>query len=200
MFRKKTEQATFYYASINDPYTQRVLIALAYSKAPCDKHLVLHADSLKQVGSETIRMDDLPVLVQGKECETDISEIMDWALDERDPDGWTRWDLDEADSTMALLEWGDDYFYPVLTAYQQTTGDEKQAAYEGGQVYLNALHELLHDSDYLLRDEPTLVDFSIWPFVHQWFSSTDDAARYPQLHRWYNALQKSPALKGMFGT
>ena len=63
-----------------------------------------------------------------------------------------------------------------------------------GELFLQKLENLLHESGYLLSTSLSLADLAIFPFVRQ-FAAVDaawfDASPYPKLQAWLRTLVES---------
>ena len=142
----------------------------------------------------------VPVLVlrdekvsDGKVIEQSL-DIMLWALQQQDIDGWLN-----ADSalTQQLIAENDSSFKQALDKYKYAIRFPEQSAqiYRAqGEVFLQKLENLLNQSPYLLGNQISLADIAIFPFIRQ-FSGVDavwfENAPYPQLKAWLKALIES---------
>ena len=119
-------------------------------------------------------------------------DIMVWALQSADPDGW----LDMPQEGHALIARVDDGFKTALdrTKYASRYPDEDPKVHRAiAAGFLTELDQQINDH---IFDKPTLADFAILPFVRQfafidkaWF----DAQPWPDLHAWLSAFLASDA-------
>ena len=137
----------------------------------------------------------VPVLIlnDGKVIEQSL-DIMLWALQQQDNDGWLN-----ADSalTQQLIAENDSSFKQALDKYKYATRFPEQSAqaYRAqGEVFLQKLENLLSQSRFLLGNQISLADIAIFPFIRQ-FSGVDavwyESAPYPRLKAWLNTLIES---------
>jgi glutathione S-transferase len=117
-------------------------------------------------------------------------DIMRWALDQSDPDGWS--EVDEVESRM-WIEKNDDPFKALLDQYKYLNRfpglkreDVVGAAIE---LMLQPMEARLSSSRYLLGDQMSWVDIAIFPFIRQfaavnqtWF----DGLAFVALQSWLN--------------
>lgn len=117
-------------------------------------------------------------------------DIMRWALDQSDPDGWS--EVDEVESRM-WIEKNDGPFKALLDQYKYLNRfpdlkreDVVDAAIE---LMLQPMEARLSSSRYLLGDQMSWVDIAIFPFIRQfaavnqtWF----DGLAFAALQSWLN--------------
>ncbi|OIR06611.1 glutaredoxin 2 [mine drainage metagenome] len=137
------------------------------------------------------------VLLDGKVIDQSL-EIMHWALQQRDIDGWLVLDSIE---TKQLIVDNDDAFKLALDKYKYAIRFPEQSAQDyrsQGEVFLSKLEEKLEKTSFLIRDTLSLADIAIFPFVRQfagvdpvWFESAD----YPKLKAWLQNLVESELFK-----
>lgn len=137
----------------------------------------------------------VPVLVlqDGTVLEESL-DIMHWALQQNDSDGWLGVD---SELTQKLISENDGSFKQALDKYKYAIRFPEQSAetYRAqGEVFLQKLESLLSQSKFLLKDQVSLVDIAIFPFVRQ-FASVDttwfETAPYPKLRAWLKGLVES---------
>lgn len=114
-------------------------------------------------------------------------EIVEWALHQSDPHGLLNVDLVSAN---ALIDRNDNEFKHWLDRYKYADRYPEQTQLEyrqQGEVFLQALEDLLVKSKYLLGDAISVADISIMPFVRQ-FAHVDRETfytlPYPHLQHW----------------
>jgi len=137
----------------------------------------------------------VPVLVlqDGTVLEESL-DIMRWALQQRDSDGWLSTD---SELTQQLIAENDGSFKQALDKYKYAIRFPEQPAETyrvQGEVFLQKLESLLNHSTFLLKDQVSQADIAIFPFVRQ-FSGIDTAwfetAPYPKLRAWLKGLIES---------
>ncbi|MDP1659920.1 MAG: glutathione S-transferase [Methylotenera sp.] len=176
------------------PYAMRARMALKYA----DIAVEIREISLSGKPAEMLEVSPkgtVPVLVlpDGKVLEQSL-DIMHWALQKNDVDGWLA-----ADSalTQQLIAENDGSFKNALDKYKYAIRFPEQSAdtYRAqGEVFLERLEKFLSQSLYLLKDQASLADIAIFPFIRQ-FASVDtvwfEAAPYPKLKNWLKTLAES---------
>ncbi len=176
------------------PYAMRARMALKYAGITVEFREITLKDKpaamLKVSPKATV---PVLVLLDGRVIEQSL-EIMHWALQQQDNDGWL-----SADSviTQQLITENDGSFKQVLDKYKYAIRFPEQSAdvYRAqGEVFLQKLEKLLSQSEYLLGHQISLADIAIFPFVRQ-FSGVDtvwfEAAPYPKLKIWLKTLIES---------
>lgn len=178
------------------PYAMRARLALLFAKVPVE----LREITLKNKPEHMLAISPkgtVPVLQITEETVIEESlEIMMWALKQADPQGL----LDNKSQFQAksLIEQNDNEFKQWLDRYKYADRHPEmtQSEYrEKGEVFLQVLESLLTDNIYLLRDNPTIADIGIMPFVRQ-FAHVDREVfynlPYPNLQRWLQHWLEHP--------
>ena len=128
----------------------------------------------------------VPVLVLPDEQVIEESlEIMRWALDRNDPEGWLAPLNCDRDDINALITENDGPFKNNLDRYKYPTRFELSNRLHhraGGLSFLKKLNVRLSKTDYLYGNRFTFIDAAIAPFIRQ-FANTD--------RRWFEALDLS---------
>jgi len=131
----------------------------------------------------------VPVLVlPDGEVIDESFDIMQWALEQRDPDHWWRQEL--ATRMLALVEENDFTFKQNLDRYKYADRHPQhpQLHYRTeAEKFLLQLETLLSSRPHLLDEKPTFVDIAVFPFIRQ-FALVDkdwfDLAPYGNLQHW----------------
>lgn len=125
-------------------------------------------------------------------------DIMIWALEQNDPEGWLDMPADGHD----LITKNDGPFKAALdhTKYAVRHPDKDEAEERAkASVFLHDLNARLRQ-DYLFKDTPSLADMAILPFVRQ-FANTDrawfDAQDWPNLIRWLDHFTASESFSNI---
>ncbi|OEY67931.1 glutathione S-transferase [Marinobacter sp. X15-166B] len=125
-------------------------------------------------------------------------EILEWALQQRDPHGLLSTDLAVAD---ALIDRNDNEFKHWLDRYKYADRHPEfpPLAYrQKGEVFLLELERLLASNRYLLGDSISIADIGIMPFVRQ-FAHVDREVfyrlPYPNLQQWLREWLEHPAFQ-----
>ncbi len=120
-------------------------------------------------------------------------DIMRWALEQNDPDGWLQ--SCAYDDHLEMLRTNDGAFKHWLDRYKyfERYPERPQEYYrdEAVKVLIEPLESRLSQYPYLGRTRPCLTDAAIFPFVRQfvavdpgWFTSGPWTATQGWLERW----------------
>lgn len=176
------------------PYAMRARMALKYAGVDVD----IVEISLKDKPAHLLQVSPkgtVPVLVlpNGTVIEHSL-EIMQWALQQQDVQGWLNAD---SSKTQALIAENDGSFKQALDQYKYAIRYPEHSATvyrEQGEVFLAKLEESLAKTRFLLGDQISLADIAIFPFIRQ-FSGVDpawfEASPYAHLKAWLNTLVTS---------
>lgn len=169
----------------------RARMALKYAGIDVEVREISFRDKPKQLLAISPKAT-VPVLVlpDGKVIDESL-DIIYWALNQQDNDGWLAIKLDGA---KALIAENDSSFKAALDAYKyaERNPEKTQAEHRAvGEVFLQKLEALLASHGGLFGKLPTLADIAIFPFVRQ-FRGVDmvwfEAAPYPKLNGWLTTL------------
>jgi glutathione S-transferase len=167
------------------PYAMRARIAIAASGQTCALREVI----LRNKPSEMIAVSPkgtVPVMVlpDGRVIEESL-EIMRWALDRNDPEGWLTPLNNDRNNIDALIAETDGPFKDNLDRYKYPNRYEISAPLHHrnqGAAFLKKLNARLLKTVYLCGDDFTFADAAISPFIRQ-FANND--------REWFNALDLS---------
>jgi glutathione S-transferase len=149
--------------------------------------------SLREKPAHMLQMSPkgtVPILVleDGRVIEQSL-DIMLWALQQHDPDGWLQPD---SMKWQQLIEVNDGTFKRALDRYKypQRFPEQPQTLYRAqGEVFLQQLEGVLQAQTYLLGQRASVADVAIFPFIRQ-FAAVDAAwfhqSSYVELARWLN--------------
>jgi len=172
----------------------RARMALRYAGVAVD----IREISLKAKPAHMLQVSPkgtVPVLVlSGGQVIDESLEIMIWALQQQDDDGWLETDNLQA---QQLIAENDGRFKQNLDQYKYAIRfPEHPAEYyrTQGEEFLTKLELRLHQTGFLIGDTISLADIAIFPFVRQfaavdnaWFESTD----YLKLKLWLKHMVES---------
>ncbi|MGB1238932.1 MAG: glutathione S-transferase [Pseudomonadales bacterium] len=174
------------------PYAMRARLAIAYSAVEVELREVVLKNKPAQLIAASAKAT-VPVLLEGERVVDESLDVMYWALQQRDPDGW----LELNSQQQALIEACDREFKPWLDKYKYADRhpEHTQAYYRSQcEVFFKHLEAQLAQG-YLGGDKMRLCDAAIFPFIRQcahvdlpWF----ETAPYPQLRHWLKAQLASP--------
>jgi len=178
------------------PYAMRARMALAYAGTGVELREVLLKDKPAAM-LEASPKGTVPVLVlPGDKVIDESIDIMAWALDHADPDGWRS---DPVGGTVAAwLAANDGDFKAALDRYKYADRHPEQPPeyYRSqGEVFLQRLERVLAREDWLHGAAMGSVDVALFPFVRQfamvdrgWFAQSPYAAT----RRWLDTLLEHP--------
>ncbi|MEO1947768.1 MAG: glutathione S-transferase [Methylophilaceae bacterium] len=176
------------------PYAMRARMALQYAGIDVEIREISFSDKPKHLLSISPK-GTVPVLVLSDTQVIDESlDIIYWALDQQDVDGWLSVDVD---LVKALIAENDVFFKASLDAYKYPERNPEKTQVEhraSGEVFLQQLEAQLEKGGGLFGELPTLADIAIFPFVRQ-FRGVDiawfEASPYSQLNVWLTTLIES---------
>jgi glutathione S-transferase len=186
-----------FYSSHHCPDAIRAHLAITYSK----QQVALQELSLKKKPAVIPAESSGPCLqLSNGDKLNDSLEIMIWALERSDPDGWLDADLS---AMLALIDENDFEFKPWLNRYSEDFPHPKTNPGQQAEDFLYKLESRLLSSFYLFGEKVTLADIAIFPFIRQ-LAEVDrnyfEKHSYPQLQKWLNhfnscapLMEKSPA-------
>lgn len=170
------------------PYAIRARMALAYAKISVEQQEVDLKNKPPGLIMASAKGTVPTLILENGQVLDESMEIIKWALEQSDPDRWSRPELKTA--CEELINYNDTRFKPILDNYKYSQNSEKKdPAYyrDEARVYLERLNSLLMQHHYLVADEITVADIAIFPFIRQfycvdkyWFEGSD----YKLLHTW----------------
>lgn len=181
------------------PYAMRARLAIAYSNAQLELREVVLKDKPTQL-MEASKKATVPVVVLPDGRVIDESrDIMRWALQQNDPDGWLYaddndwlWELE------GLIQENDFVFKQHLDRYKYADRHPEYPMEYHREQCENTLKKLDRQLEinqgFLVCDRLTLADTAIFPFIRQcahvdreWFYQTE----YQALQAWLDQLLES---------
>lgn len=187
------------------PYAMRARLALKASNTECE----LREITLRNKPDEMLKASPkatVPVMVLSDETVLEESlDIMLWALERNDPDGWLAPSKSDA---LALIEKMDGPFKKALDGYKYAPRPSRKIQPDPGEIakgeafrsegmtHLQELEERLSNHPFLMGDTLSLADAAIAPFVRQfahvdleWFNQQP----LPNLQSWLHNFTESDA-------
>lgn len=172
------------------PYAMRARMSLIAS----DTHCALREIELKNKPDEMLEASPkgtVPVLVPGEGPVLEESlDIMLWALERHDPQGWLAPERGTRDEMLALIRACDGEFKPHLDRYKYPTRHEDVDPLHHraqGLAFVSRLDDRLGEDPWLFGTRIALADVAIFPFIRQ-FANTDrewfDEAAPPHARAW----------------
>ena len=168
------------------PYAMRARMALAASGAEVMLREVLLKDKPAELLAASPKAT-VPVLVlsDGRVVEESL-DVMQWALEYRDPLNWLEGEALESDWISAcdgdFKHWLDRYKYSERYP-EHTAEDYRQKA----ETFVQKLENQLSGSDWVGGETANAVDVALFPFIRQ-FAGVDPSwwqqAPYPKVRLW----------------
>ncbi len=172
------------------PYAMRARLAISSAGVTVELREILLRDKPMSFLAASAKAT-VPVLqcVDGRVIDQS-RDIMVWALDQNDPEGWLTPPYVDSGHVDAFFDWLDGPFKAHLDRYKYASRfdlDARLAHRANGAFTLAEFDRLLADQTALSGAQPALLDFASLPFIRQfriadpeWF----DAQPWPNLHRW----------------
>lgn len=167
------------------PYAMRARLAIVASATQVELREILLRDKAEAFLA-TSPSATVPCLKVEEQVLDESLDVMLWALEQSDPQGW----LDMPSDGHELIAEADGPFKNALdrtkytTRYKDCDAEEERAK---AHEFLHGLDAQIGSKSFLYKDSPSLADMAILPFVRQ-FAFIDkprfDAEPWPNLSRW----------------
>lgn len=187
------------------PYAIRARLALAFAGLPVElREVVLKNKPAAMLAISPKGTVPVLELVEDGSAEHRVieesREIVEWALQQSDPQGLLKVDLARAD---ALIDQNDNEFKYWLDRYKYADHHPtlSQTEYrQRGEVFLQLLEQRLAKNRHLLGETISIADIAIMPFVRQ-FAHVDRGLfyrlPYPNLQVWLKEWLEQPVFQGV---
>jgi glutathione S-transferase len=184
------------------PYAMRARMALKYAGIAIEIREISLRDKPAHLFAVSPKAT-VPVLVllDGAVLEQSL-DIMHWALQQRDIDGWL---LADSEQTQQLITKNDTSFKQALDRYKYAIRFPEQSMEDyrsQGEAFLAKLEQRLTQTNFLMGEQVSLADIAIFPFIRQfsavdadWFASTP----YVRLKAWLSLLVESELFNSIMG-
>jgi len=173
------------------PYAMRARLAIATSGLQVELREVVLRDKPQPLIDISPKAT-VPVLITSDEQLIDESiDIMFWALQQSDPDGWLK-DLNQEQRSVSkhIITNNDGEFKYYLDRYKYADRypEHSQQYYrQQAEKTLMDLEQRLDSHDYLISEKLSIADIAVLPFIRQ-FAFVDkewfDQSPYPLLKQW----------------
>ena len=181
------------------PYAMRARLAIYFSQISVELREILLKNKPRSMLAVSPK-GTVPVLVDGSRVIEESLDIMLWALNNDDPNGfWQLLDSGQKAYALELINACDKQFKPLLDGYKYALKEnisQKSQCFEQAAEMLTAWNVILTSQPFLLGGAPTLGDLAIFPFVRQ-FRNVDIAAfeglKLNALGLWLNKWLESDA-------
>ncbi|MDC0182901.1 glutathione S-transferase [Nitrosomonadales bacterium] len=196
--RSKSKPYLFSYRRC--PYAMRARMALVESKIEFD----IYEISLRSKPQEMLSISPkgtVPVLRVNELVLDESLEIMKWAYKNSKSNQSNFLESDQQTAAKKLIEINDGKFKDFLDCYkyfERYPNKSKQEHRENCYFFLDILEKRLKDTLFLINDERTFADISIFPFIRQfmnvdkvWFDESD----YTKIKKWLTLLVDSDLFK-----
>jgi glutathione S-transferase len=176
------------------PYAMRARLAIKVSGVAVELREVVLRDKPAAM-LEVSPKGTVPVLVIEKKQVIDESlDIMLWALERRDPEGWLAPDMGDM---LGLIAECDGPFKHHLDRFKYATRYEGANPLEhraGAEEFLKRLEARLAQNPWLFAQKASLADYAILPFVRQFAGAAGgrwETAPYPHVRAWLDGFTSS---------
>ncbi|WP_028863658.1 glutathione S-transferase [Psychromonas aquimarina] len=173
------------------PYAMRARLALAVSLQSVNlREIVLQQKPAEMLAVSTQGTVPVLQLTDGTVLDESL-DIMVWALEKSDPDGWLTSDLPEMltlidENDFEFKQWLDKYKYAERFSEYPVSYYRQQA-----EDFIFRLENRLLNKPYLFGQKISLADMAIFPFIRQ-FAGVDkssfEQSPYPNLKIWLDSL------------
>lgn len=187
------------------PYAMRARMAIANAGIACRlREVVLRDKPAEMLDASPKGTVPVVVLEDGTIIEESL-DVMAWALDQNDADGWLAPGQESRAEMDALIAECDGPFKRALDRYKypnryEDEGIDRDAQRALGLAFLETLDARLDGHSNLFGDRVSYADIAIFPFVRQ-FANTDrtwfDALNLPRLQAWLAAHLDSELFKSV---
>lgn len=155
------------YSFIRCPYAMRARMAIAKSGVSCEMREVDLKDK-PQAMLDVSPKGTVPVVLlpDGRVLEQSL-DIMRWALEINDPEGWLKHPEEEVNK---LIEINDSEFIHAIKRYKYPERYEdvsREKARDTGFEFLKNLELRIAAKGFVVGTSPSLADIAIFPFVRQ---------------------------------
>ena len=169
------------------PYAMRARMALKYASIEFE-HREIELRNKPQSMLDASPKGTVPVLLVGDLVLDQSLDIMRWAIQHSDPDGWA--DVDN-EISQAWIEKNDGRFKALLDQYKYPNRhpelNQEEVLNEALQLMLLPMEKALQHTQYLLGYKISWVDVAIFPFIRQ-FSMVNpsqfDQLPIPATKKW----------------
>lgn len=198
MITKSSDVMPLLYTFRRCPYAIRARMAIFAAGIKVELHEVA-LQNKPQALLDISSKGTVPVLCLEDKILDESLDIMRWALNLNDPQGWYKQLADtDLEITARLIEENDHDFKVWLDKYKYSDRfTEHSAEYYQQKCgkFLLKLETILQHKPFLLRSTITLADIAIFPFVRQ-FAMVDQGwfvqSPYPHTRTWLNTLLALP--------
>ncbi|PPR11532.1 MAG: hypothetical protein CFH44_00006 [Proteobacteria bacterium] len=178
------------------PYAIRARMALKIADIDYELRNILLRDKPVEMLQASSK-GTVPVLVLTDKVIDESFDIMLWALKQHDPLSL----LDNIDKSLELIKINDTSFKMALDRYKYPTRykDDPTDWQLEASKFVKQLEYLLAENTYLLKNEPSLADFAIFPFIRQ-FTMPDKTYfenTFPQTAIWLETMVNNNIFKNV---
>ena len=181
------------------PYAMRARMAIwASGTAVSLREVVLRHKPAALIEASPKATVPVLVLSNGTVIEESLA-IIDWALEQNDPNSWR----DATPEAAALINACDEGFKGWLDKYKYADRHPEQSAVyyrEQAEVFIADLEQRLSEQRWLGGEQATRADVAVLPFVRQ-FAGVDPPwwldAPYPKVRTWLNDWLASDTFTGV---
>lgn len=185
------------------PYAMRARLALVSTDTIVELREVVLRDKPQEMLQASPK-GTVPVLIlKDNKVIEESRDIMEWALDKADPEGWLSFSEAQLSQMTMLVDESDGPFKAALDAYKYASRDDAIDTTQERAIgfdFMKRLDAMLEGQAYLFGDKFSFADGAILPFVRQfahvdkeWFWSQD----WNNTISWLEEFLESERFKGI---
>ncbi len=162
------------------PYAIRARLALRVAGIKAQLREVLLKDKPQEMLQASPKAT-VPVLVVGSRAIEQSLDIMQWALDQHDPERWA----EMPEEGWRLIAENDGPFKEALdrTKYADRHSSDPEQERKKATAFLHTIGEVAGNGAYLFGPSPSVADMALLPFIRQ-FAAVDRPRFDAESPRW----------------
>lgn len=190
------------------PYAMRARLGLVFAELKVELREIVLRNKPEQMLAispkgtvpvlELLAKDSSSTVVHENIVIEESREILEWALEQNDPQGLLTVEPDKAN---VLIDQNDNEFKQWLDRYKYADRYPEMTELQyrqKGEEFLQVLEDLLAKNTYLLGNNISIADIGIMPFVRQFAHVNRDvfySLPYPHLQQWLKDWLEHPIFK-----
>lgn len=190
------------YSSRKDPFAIRARMALYQAGYTIELREVNPVQPPEDI-LEYTDTGKIPILMPSeRNIINDSLDIMDWALQRKDPEYWLAGSRTDMDSLIGNCDSEFKEIFECLLTSEDYTNEEIQAAKDRVLVIMDDLEDRLATQRYLFGMHLSLADVAIFPHIRQFKmlnSAYFDGLPHSRIHQWLTELSFHRAFEAVMG-
>ena len=179
------------------PYAIRARMALVASAVEYEHREILLRDKPDEMLEKSPK-GTVPVLIIGDRVIDESLDVMYWALCHNDPNAWLDITKEENEAANELIKECDGSFKYHLDRYKYSNRypDERESYHRfAAESVLKVWCERVSEMGHLIKEQQTLADIAIFPFVRQYRNHDEsqfiEGAPLHNLQIWLDKILKT---------